>query len=223
MIDIHQVFENENVAKSVSLWLDADGDASDLAGAAEYAVNAHIGMLSVAPQNVPVVWPWVEKFNVKIIPRFFVENVLIDTMSGLGMSINSAFKQGADGAQVIVKLNDLEKFTDSLATVRDDLFFKKQLSVGFDVFEIWPLDWENVFAALNKLRATSLLLVLTTDAGDKSDFMGRIYGALENWDAPDAELHIMLGNSFYRAEQVYRLVAKMKPELLDKLRFLVNY
>jgi hypothetical protein len=62
------------------------------------------------------------------------------------------------------------------------------------------------------------------DTNEKSDFTGRIYAALENWDADkDMELHVMLGNSWTRAEQVYRLVAINRPELLKKLKFFVNY
>ncbi|MFQ6760492.1 MAG: hypothetical protein ACLRFM_03800 [Alphaproteobacteria bacterium] len=224
MINITDIFENKDVADKVSWWLGDNVDAAELAGAAENAVDVHVPALSVVSRDVSVLWPWVEKFNIKIIPRFYLMSSGADAVAAMSVDIKSSFKQGADGAHVIVKLTDLDRFADLMLPVRDDLFFNKQLSVGLDVFEIWPLDWENVFANLKKLRATSLLLVLTTDTGDKSDFMGRVYAALDAWDAsPDMELHIMLGVSFSRAEQVYRLVAKMRPDLLDKLYFWVNY
>lgn len=219
-----EIFENDNVIKRVLWWLDDESDDADLAGGAENAVNLHVVGLSVVPAKVRVVWPWVERFRIKIIPRFYVDSVAGNCVPELCADINSCLKQGADGAHVILKLNDLNRFVESVSPVRSDLFFNKFLSVGFDVFDIWPLDWTGVFDALKKLRANSLLLVLTHDDGDKSDFIGRIYGALENWDAlPDTELHIMLGDSFNRAEQVYRLVEKVKPELLDKLYFWVGY
>ena len=224
MINITDIFENKDVADKVSWWLDDGIDTAELAGAAENAVGMHVPALSVVPKNVPILWPWVEKFNVKIMPRFYVPASGLDTVAAMSVDIKSGFKHGADGAHVIVKLNDLDRFADLILPVRDDLFFNKDFSVGFDIFDIWPLDWENVFANLRKLRATSLLLMLTTDMGDKSDFTGRIYAALDAWDAsPDMELHIMLGVSFSRAEQVYRLVAKMRPDLLNKLHFWVNY
>ncbi len=224
MINITDIFENKDVADKVSWWLGDNVDAAELAGAAENAVDVHVPALSVVSRDVSVLWPWVEKFNIKIIPRFYLMSSGADAVAAMSVDIKSSFKQGADGAHVIVKLTDLDRFADLMLPVRDDLFFNKQLSVGLDVFEIWPLDWENVFVNLKKLRATSLLLVLTTDTGDKSDFMGRVYAALDAWDAsPDMELHIMLGVSFSRAEQVYRLVAKMRPDLLDKLYFWVNY
>lgn len=223
MIDIKEIFDDD-IVKSVSLWL-ADGcDGSDLAGAVEYAAEMGIKMVSVVPKDVATVWPWVEKLKLRIIPRFYLDGVGTDMMSDLAVNIKSVFCQGGDGAQVIVKLNELNRFVDSLISVRDDLFFNKDLSIGLDIFEVWPLDWDFVFDSLKKLHASSLLLILTHDDMEKSDFTGRIYAALEAWDADkDMELHIALGESFNRAEQVYRLVAVNRPELLNKLRFFVNY
>ena len=222
MINIKEIFNDENIIKSVSLWLADSGDSSDLAGAAEYAAEMNIPLLSVAPGDVTVIWPWVEKLRVKIVSRF--DGLVGDAVSNLVVNIKSVFKQGADGAQVIVKLSDLNRFADSVASVRNDLFFNKSLSIGLDMFEVWPLNWENVFDVLKKLHASSLLLILTHDDMEKSDFTGRIYGALTAWDAnPDMELHVMLGESWARAEQVYRLVAAIRPELLNKLKFFVSY
>lgn len=224
MINIKEIFSDEEIAASVALWLPDDCDGAELAGAAEYAAETNVPALSVVPRDVGVVWPWVEKLDVKLLPRFYVGTVNVDTMSELAINVKSVLKQGADGAQVIVPLAQLEKFADSVAPVRDDLFFTKYFSVGLDIFEIWPLDWPRVFAALNKLRATSVLLILSHDDMDKSDFTGRIYAALNAWDAaPDTELCVVLRDSFFRAPQVYRLVEKNRPELLDKLRFFVDY
>ncbi len=224
MIDIKEIFDNDEIVKSVGLWLPDDGDSAELAGAAEYATEMGVGAMSVVQHHVSIVWPWVERLKLKIMSRFYVDSVALDTMSTLAMDIKSVFKQGADGAQVIVRLNELGRFVDSIVSVRDDLFFQKDLSIGLDIFEVWPLDWDVVFNALNKIHASSLLLILTQEAHEKSDFTGRIYGALSAWDADsNMELHVMLDESFERAEQVYRLVAKMRPELLDKLHFWISY
>jgi len=225
MIDIKEIFNSDDdVAKYVSLWLSDNVDSTDLAGACEYAADMHIPVLSVAPAHVNVIWPWLEKLNVKIEPRFYVDSVAGDAISNIAINIKSVFKQGADGAQLILHLGDMDKFADSLLAIRDDLFFNKDLSIGFDMFEIWPLDWASVFENLKKTHASSLLLIMTHDDRDKSDFIGRIYGALENWDADkNMELHVMLGESYGRAEQVYRLVSTMRPELLDKLKIFVSY
>ena len=222
MIDIKEIFDNNvDVAKSVSLWLGDNPDGAELAGAAEYMVEMKVPALSVSPISVPVIWPWVEKSNIKIYSRF--DCVAGDDISNLVVNINSVFKQGATGAQLIVKLNDLKRFAESMSAVRDDLFFNKDLSIGLDIFEIWPLDWADVFADLNKLHASSVLLIMSHEDMNTSDFVGRIYSALENWTAQNMELHVMLGTSFIRAEQVYRLVQINRPELIDKLKFFVAY
>ncbi len=223
MIDIKEIFDNNlDVAKRVALWLSDKCDSAELAGAAEYMVEMNVPAVSVVPESVSVIWPWVEKSNIKIFARF--DNVCFDDLSGFGVNVNSVFKKGANGAQVILKLSDLKRFVESVSSVRDDLFFNKDLSVGLDMFEVWPLDWCDVFENLKKLRASSLLLMMTNDAQEKSDFVGRIYSVLENWDADsNMELHVMLETSFNRAEQVYRLVAINRPELLDKLKFFVSY
>lgn len=224
MINIKEIFDNDNVAQCVSLWLSDNCDGSDLAGAAEYAAEMKLNSLSVTPKDVPVIWPWVEKIDVKIIARFYVDSLAGQNVSNLVVGVNSVFKQGASGAQIILPLSELEHLSDSLSVVREDLFFNKELSVGLDVLQVWPLDWANVFDNLKKINATSLLLILNHDDMEKSDFTGRIYGALECWNAsPDMELHVMFGESHGRAEQVYRLVAINRPELLNKLKFFVSY
>ena len=224
MIDIKEFFNNSDVTKYVSLWLPDNSDGVDLIGAAEYAVDMNVPGLSVMPLDVRVIWPWVERLKMKLISRFYVNGIGNDTLSNLAINVKSVFRQGADGAQIIVKLSDLDRFANSLLSVRDDLFFNKDLSIGIDIFKIWPLDWANVFDVLKKLNASSLLLIMTHDDMDKSDFTGRIYAALTEWNAnPNMELHVMLGDSYNRAEQVYRLVSALRPELLDKLQFFVNY
>lgn len=224
MINIQEIFDNPDIAKVASLWIGDNSDGADLAGAAEYAAGACVPMVSVVPCDVKTVWPWLEKLDIKILSRFYAGGVGQEAISDMVARINSVFKQGATGAQIIVKLSDLDKFSDSIWSVRNDLFFNKDLSIGLDVFGVWPNDWAGVFKNLQKVSATSLLLILTHDDMEKSDFVGRIYGALDAWNpAFNIELHIMLNESYTRAEQVYRLVAALRPELLDRLRFFVNY
>lgn len=224
MIDIKEIFDNDDIANKVSLWVGDDVDATDLVGASEYAVDMHVSTVSVVPKDVKTVWPWLEKANIKIMSRFYLDSAGARTISDVAIDINSALKNGANGAQIILKLNDLERFVDSIISVRNDLFFNKDLSIGVDIFDVWPLDWNGVFDVLKKVQASSLLLIMSRDEREKSDFIGRIYAALNSWDADaNMELHVMLGESFSRATQVYRLVDANKPELLDKLKIFVSY
>ena len=66
--------------------------------------------------------------------------------------------------------------------------------------------------------------MFSKDAGDKSDFVGRIYGMLDVWDVTNNfDLHFVLGQDFCRIEQVLRLIKSEKPQLLNRARFFVNY
>ena len=119
MINIKEIFNDDNIAKCVSLWLPNRGDSADLVGAVEYAAEMNIPMLSVEPMDVSVIWPWVEKLKLTTMARFGA--VYGDAVSGLVVDIKSVFKQGADGAQVIVKLNEIGRFVNSMESVRDEL------------------------------------------------------------------------------------------------------
>ena len=57
---------------------------------------------------------------------------------------------------------------------------------------------------------------------NRSDFVGRVYSMLHNWNM-DGELHFILNNNVDRMDQVIRLVESEKPELGDKLRFFLDY
>ena len=107
--------------------------------------------------------------------------------------------------------------------IRDDLFFNRELSIGLDLMEIDAGDWENLFAKLQKINASSVLFVLSKDLGNKSDFVGRVYGMLESWDANNKfNLGFMFGSDLMRIEQVVRLVESVRPELGGRIKFFVN-
>ena len=75
---------------------------------------------------------------------------------------------------------------------------------------------------INYAKSGRILLVIDEDMGNRSDFIGRIYGMLDNWDF-DGDLHFIFGNNYDRIDQVIRLVESMKPELSDKLHFFLEY
>ena len=119
-------------------------------------------------------------------------------------------------------MRDFERFVDLLATIRDDLFFEHDLCIALNIQDICANEWCLVFDKLREIRANSFELVFNEDMGNRSDFIGRIYGMLDNWNF-DGDLHFIMGNNFDRIDQVMRLVESMKPELSDKLRFFLEY
>lgn len=216
---ILETFDNK-----VALWLPIEAEPTDLAQAASVAIEKNISVMSVSSDSVSIVWPWLENKNVKIFSRFYLNRQDLDELSNLTEKINLAFKRGADGAQIFVPKQGLETFVSQLYMIRDDLFFNKDLFIGIDINEIEPFEWKNVFMLLKKMRTTGIILALPRDSGDKSDFVGRVYAALESVEGEnkDLDFHFLLGNSFVRIEQSMRLIDAMQPELSEKTRFFIN-
>lgn len=209
-----------------ALWCGADMEAGELAQAVGQVGPKKIGMVSVSPDSVATVWPWLERDNIKIISRFYFSDKKISEkqISDITVRINNAFKRGACGAQIFLPYAALADLVEQMYVIRDDLFFDKDLSIGVDVAEFGPYDWADLFVQLRRLNATSVVFALTKDAGDKSDFVGRIYGMLNAWDADNKfDLHFAFGPNFMRIEQALRLVQSVRPELVGRLKFWVNY
>ena len=220
------MMKSENILEQIdaafAVWCAAGVDATELARMASIAIERKIDVMSVAPDDVAVVWPWIENKKIKIFPRFYVNKSDVETVSGVSRDINLAFKNGADGAMVFLSQNQLDFFVSQIYLIRDDLFFNKSFFVGLDISEIGPFDWKNVFLALAKVRADGLVLSLTNDTGDKSDFVGRLYAALDAWGDTNMSLYFVLGAKCVRIEQAMRLVQSMRPELVDKTKFFVT-
>ena len=220
MIDVDNILE---VFSGGALWCGAGDDATDLAQAASIALERGINTISVVPGAVGILWPWLENKNVRILARFYLKSADVANIYDMVESINQTFKQGADGAQIFVDVRDLDGFVSQLYLIRDDLFFNKTLFVGMNISEIGPFDWPRIYAALNKLRATGLILAMVRDDGNASDFVGRVYAALNDWKTDfDMELDFIVGKNLSRIEQVQRLIQSMCPELASRVRFFIN-
>ena len=207
------------------LWCNANYDSGDLARCAEFVISNKVRFLSVTPDAVATVWPWLENEKVKILSRIYIDKKITEKyVSGITKNINDSFKHGAHGSQVFIPLDALDDLVDMTYLVKDDLFFDKDLIIGIHIAEIAPLDWSKLYRNLQKINAAALMLVLTEDTGDKSDFVGRIYGALDAWNQNNKfDLHFLLGADSMRIEQVLRLVEKMQPELIRKIKFFARY
>lgn len=223
MIDKNAVFDL--IGAGGALWCRADMDATDLADAVQFVNVRQLPVISVAPNMVQTVWAWLENSDVKIMTRFYLDDKKITEtqISDVSVQVNTALRQGAQGAQIFLPCVALGDLVEQIYVVRDDLFFNKDLVVGFDVGDVGPFDWADIFANLRKINASAVVVAFTHDVGDKSDFVGRIYGMLNAWSAENKfDLHFAFGPSSVRIEQALRLVERLRPELKSKLRFWVN-
>lgn len=223
MIDKSVIFDL--VGTKAGLWCGADMDATDLADAVHVADVQKVPVISVVPNVVQTVWPWMEGGDIKIMSRFYLDGKKIteDKISDITVRINTSLRQGANGAQIFLAYDALAGLVEQTHVVRDDLFFNKDLSIGMDVDEIGPFDWTDVFESLRKINASSVIFVFARDTGDKSDFVGRLYGMLNAWNVENKfSLQFAFGPNLLRIEQAMRLVQQMRPSLMDGLRFWIN-
>lgn len=208
-----------------AMWCRNDIENADLALVADKIVKKNVTLASVAPEYVHVMWPWLEKHPVKMMARFFVNDRKITekNISDLTVKINSTLKQGASGAQVFVPYKLLDDLVEQTYVVRDDLFFDKDLAIGVNIYDLGPFDWDVLYQNLRKIRASALVLVLGPKDAQKKDFVGKIYAMLDAWRPENKfDLHFVYGPSLNCIEPTVRLVQRMQPNLIDKMRFFFN-
>lgn len=222
-MEINEIFSDSD--KRIAWWCDSVEDTNDLAEMADDIIKNNIHLISVPPEIVPLVWVYLEKFDVKIYTRFMVSlnhKDIDKDMSDLAKNITCVCKKGATGVQIFLNQRDFDIFIDKILPVRDDLFFGHDLSLVMDIEDIDVNNWAMIFQKLHDLRLDAFGLTLKEDMKNRSDFVGRIYGMLQNWNM-DCELHLILNNNFDRMDQVIRLVETERPELSEKLRFFLDY
>ena len=224
MIEKNIIFDD--LSDVASVWCDGAIDSGELARVAGVILDRNISFVSVVPECVPVIWPWLENKGVKILARFVLpdKKVTEQQVSDVTMAINSAFKCGANGAQIFLPYSALAGLVEQTHIIRDDLFFEKDLSVAIDINQIDSDDWNDLFENLQKINATSLLLTMSKDMGDKSDFVGRLYGMLDVWENENNfDVHFAFDQNFQRIEQALRLIKSMRPELIKTTKVFINY
>lgn len=222
MIDTDFIFAE--LGGAAALWDTSGADQCKLAHAAETVMSRGLRAVSVTPDSVPVLWPWLENAPVEIISRFYMPpRGGDDALSDLARRCRASFRMGASGAQIFISAGDLQRFASVLGPVRDDLFFGRRLSIGVDIADIEPLAWPDVWNIMCNIHADAIVVALTRDNGDKSDFVGRVYGMLDAWrDDFAGDVHFYTGVNPVRIDQARRLVHVMRPGLDSRTMFFIN-
>ncbi len=223
MIDTDSFFDE--ISANMAMWCDGGRDTGELARVASSSVAHDMPVISALPDDVAMLWTWLEKTPARIYARFYLPvrgGRDVGVISDLSARINAAFKQGAHGAQIFMRAADLDDFAEQIGVVRDDLFFNRELAIGIDISEVGPFEWPAVFDMVRRMRAGALVLVLARDGGDKSDFVGRMYAVLRAAGDIKCDLHFVLGNNPLRMEQAARLVRGMRPALAGGMRMFVR-
>ena len=92
----------DELKDKAGVWCPGELDAGDLARVVEFVTEKKLNVISVSPDSVVTVWPWLEDKFVKIMTRFYLSDKKITEaqISDITIRINNVFKQGAHGAQV---------------------------------------------------------------------------------------------------------------------------
>ena len=223
MIEANEIFSDFD--SRLALWCPDLSDTNDMAALANYVVENQIPLISLSSSILSYMWTCLEKTKVKIFTRYVFSplNKNIDNdVSKLSEQIIADYKKGTDGVQIFVKMRDFEHFVDLVSVIRDDLFFEHDLCLVMDIEGINIDDWETVFQKLHDIKANAFGISFDEDMGNRSDFIGRIYSMLQNWNF-EGDLHFMLKNNYERIDQAMRLVESLRPELSDRLHFFVEY
>lgn len=219
MIEANEIFLEDDVR--LALWCEQAADTNGLAMMANKIAESKVRLISVPPEIVSYVWTCLEKIKVCIFTRYSfapLQKNIDKDIDDLSKNIAQIFKQGASGVQIFIKMQHLEHFVDVFASVRDDLFFNRKLSVCMDIEDLDINNLGMIFQKLKDIKADSFGLTFTEDMGNRSDFIGRVYALLEQWDF-DGELHFILLNNMDRVDQVVRLTEILKPDLINKTKF----
>ncbi|MCQ2599176.1 MAG: hypothetical protein MJ187_02230 [Alphaproteobacteria bacterium] len=216
------------IRNNISLWCDDLIDGPDLAVCTEFATRENIDIISVSPDRVSMLWPWVEKTNIKIATRLYLSSKsdcnTSDRITDIAKRINTVFKFGADIVQVFIKMSDFDEFITKIRPVYDDLFFNHRLSIAVDINEIESVDWENFYQRIENIGAQSLLFKFPTTTGNDSDFIGRMYAALNNYQTTfNFDIHALINGNLIQAEQLFRLTELIQPQILPNMRFFINW
>ncbi|MCQ2574625.1 MAG: hypothetical protein MJ156_00790 [Alphaproteobacteria bacterium] len=222
MIETENIFLDAN--DKLALWIQSRPDTISLASVANNVINQNISLISTTPAAAQYLWTCLEKEKTTILARFYFEQHedIDQSISILSKDIVNVCKHGASGVQLFISIKDFWFVVKNFTILFNDLFFEHELGIGLDILEIPNNKWNDVFCKLRDLHVKSLTLTLKEDTGNKSDFVGRIYGMLHNWDF-DGNLYFELLNNYERVDEVIRLVECEKPDLLGKIKFFIRY
>lgn len=218
----------DDVEPFMSLWVGDDTtDTGDLARVAEIAIDKHINIVSVPNSVTGIFWPWLEGKNIKILSRFnfqIEKDQDIDSaVSEFAKNLTAGFRAGASGTQVFVSSSDVVKFADAVRPIRDDLFFDRYLAIAVNIDEMCDTKWADIFNAVSNIHPNAILIFGNEDTfNPNSDFVGRMYDMLENWNL-NADLHLMFGKNMMRFSQVLRLGQRMTPNLVKNMRVFLEH
>ena len=207
------------INKSLALECESVSDETDLLSLSNEILSSNIKLISILPSMLKVIWSCLEKNDIEIFVRLYEYEY--ENISDFIKYISNVYKMGATGVQLFIKKDKLISLIPDFLAIKANLFYNKKLSICFELNDFSINSWSDIFLNLRKLEPSSILLNYKKERDD--DFPGLIYGFLDTFDDNfKGEVYFSIGNSSLRVEQVWRLVEKLKPDLLDRIKFFIT-
>lgn len=209
MIDFEETFEE--LKGHIALSCGGKMDARSLIFVAENAAKGDAPAISCDLDSVNMLWTWLENSNIKIFTHIIAKEFDNDAKK-IAAAIHSAFKKGANGVQLIASPDVHEKLSVAFSTIAADLFFGRKLILTMDLKEVFPSDHPVIFESVKLTSASGLGFVIENE----EDITASFYGILDSIDSDfHGSLHIISKDSdFQKIENIWRLIKKMRPELI---------
>lgn len=217
MIDFTNTFEE--IKKHIAFICADNMDARSLIFTADNAAKMKALAVSCNIDSVNMLWTWLEQSKINIFARIVIDNDNPDIQK-VAAILHGAFKKGATGVQLIASPVAHGKLANALAPIAADLFFGRELILTIDMDTAMPEDFEKISDNIKTLSASGLGLLI----GESENTAGAIYGILDTLDSSFCgSLQIISkGLNFNVIEDSWRLIKKMRPELIPGVVFFMN-
>jgi len=217
VIDFSETFEE--LKGRIALSCGIGMDARALIFAADNAAHGDAPAVSCGLDSVNMLWTWLEKSNIKIFAHVTAKEFDNDAQK-IAAAIHSAFKKGANGVQLIASPDVHEKLAKAFSPIVADLFFGRELILTMDLKEVFLSDYHGIFQSIEMTNAAGLGLII--EKGE--DITASFYGILDSLDSEfQGSLHIISKNyELQEIENIWRLIKKMRPELIPGTMFFIE-
>lgn len=217
MIDFKETFEE--LKGHIALSCCSGMDARSLIFVADNAAKGDVPAISCDLNSVNMLWTWLENSNIKIFTHIVTKEFDNDAQK-IAAAIHSAFKKGANGVQLIASPDVHEKLAMAFSQIAADLFFGRELILTMNLRDVVTSDYSIIFQSVKLTGASGLGLVIKNEEDTTASF----YGILDSIDSDyNGSLHIISKDSdFQKIENIWRLIKKMRPELIPGTLFFIE-
>ncbi len=197
--------------------IDSD-DTGDLIMASTTAVGNNIDILYLSPKSIPLVWGWTDKTHVKL---YGSVDFNIKTPAKQMTAIKNCLNSGAEGMLVSANAEEIERITQIILPLKDEIFFKRELVLGVNLnkfyFDLVP----SILYCAKILNLSKLAIVIDKNINVVPWAFG-FFQSLPKDVKFDIEI-VFKSDNLEQIENMLRLAESMSHDLESKIKFVVPF